>query len=47
MDISKIQYSVGQILNYVPEELLSQFAVDTRADYKIRVLQGGIIPRTQ
>lgn len=43
MDISKIQYSVGQILNYVPEDLLSQFAVDTKADYKIRVLQGGII----
>ena len=43
MDISKIQYSVGQILNYVPEELLSQFAVDTKADYRIRVLQGGII----
>lgn len=43
MEISKIQYNVGQILNYVPEELLSQFAVDTKADYRIRVLQGGII----
>lgn len=43
MEISKIQYNVGQVLNYVPEELLSQFAVDTKADYRIRVLQGGII----
>ena len=43
MEISKIQYSVGQVLNYVPEELLSQFAVETKADYRIRVLQGGII----
>lgn len=43
MEISKIQYSVGQVLNYVPEELLSQFAIETKADYRIRVLQGGII----
>lgn len=41
--IAKIQYNVGQILNYVPEELLCQFAVDTKADYRIRVLQGGIV----
>lgn len=43
MEISKIQYSVGQILNYVPEELLSEFAIETKADYRVRVLQGGII----
>lgn len=43
MEISSIQYNVGQILNYVPEELLSQFAVETKADYRVRVLQGGII----
>lgn len=43
MGISKIQYSVGQVLNYVPEELLSQFAIEAKADYRIRVLQGGII----
>lgn len=43
MEISKIKYSVGQVLNYVPEELLSQFAVDTKADYRVRVLHGGII----
>lgn len=40
---ASIQYSVGQVLNYIPEELLSQFAVETKADYRIRVLQGGII----
>lgn len=43
MEIKKIQYNVGQVLNYVPEDLLSQFAVDTKADYRVRVLQGGII----
>ena len=43
MEISSIQYNVGQVLNHVPEELLSQFAVETKADYRVRVLQGGII----
>lgn len=43
MEISKIQYSVGEVLNLVPEALLSQFAIETKADYRVRVLQGGII----
>lgn len=43
MSINKIHYSVGEVLKYVPEELLSQFAVETKADYRIRVLQGGIV----
>lgn len=38
MEISSIQYNVGQVLNHVPEGLLSQFAVETKADYRVRVL---------
>lgn len=43
MSINKIHYSAGEVLKYVPEELLSQFAVETKADYRIRILQGGIV----